>query len=312
MGRWTSKYQLDILMMLLAQKAGASKTNCRINGDDIIFSDTQVARRFIKLLKYLGVPISDQKTFVKKDFGEFSGLIADATGIYQVQKESPLDVKRDPFGPLRKYGPRGLSLVPRNLRNAVWAVASLPEPYGLESIRKQSGNPYIGFQPVVKSKKFGRISWSQDWVDQAFSEYSMDLLEQRISRVMKHSFRKDISGPDREALGLYARVLAQKLNKVSELALFQGATHHHFSTPLQRLDLLADNFDSYSIKTSDGWKLVGYGDPAFDSLREQATKRFSHSSSKPGDVGWERNPVMPIKWVQNVYKQIIRFISKYY
>lgn len=308
MGRWTSKYQLDILMMLLSQHVGGDGSNCRINGDDIFFSDPNTGRRFCKLLNYLQIPISDTKTFHAKDFGEFSGMIADKFGSYDVEKGTRLDVARDPLGPLRKYGPRGITLYPKKIRDMIWAIASLPEPYGVKKVRDQAGDPYMGFQPVVRSKPFSKFGWDPAWVEQVFQKEAIEILRQRCWTVLKFVNCPFLHPSNLQSIGERYDRLQMKLLTLQERSRFKGATQQIFHAPIQRLDLFADNLNSKYVKTSDNHVIDGYGDEAFDNLQTKATLKFHHVPPKENDHGRQLTPTLPIKWVRRVWNQLKRWL----
>lgn len=312
MGRWTSKYLLDITMILLAQSVGGSSKNCRINGDDIFFSDTTVGMDFLRLMDQHRIPVSINKTYIDADFGEFSGVIADKFGPWDVFKASNFNVRKDPFGPLRKYGPRGRDLLPKKYRDIIWAVASLPPPYGLEKIRAASGNVYDGFEISVRAKKFAVPNWEKRWVEQAFASYKLQYLKERTQRLFRLMGNKNISKAVQNEVYQRFLICMKQLSTFQERLPYLKGTREHFREPNMRLTLFADNLNAYSIKTSDGWKIVGYGDEAFDHLRREATKRYSHTIDRD-EVGLKsKSTPPPLQWVVRTYKKILGFINQFF
>jgi hypothetical protein len=322
MGRWVSKYQLDITMILLAQNVGGNSTNTRVNGDDIFFSDTNVAKKFIKQLEMLNVPVSKSKTWLDKPFGEFSGKLADKHGSLEVYKATLLDTDNDPLGPVRQYGERGLGLVPKKYRKMVEAIASLEKPYGVESFCTAKNHPYLGFMPQLGLTKVDLCKWDERWVRTVFfKEYLASSMEQaaRCKKIMllwwKHH-QKGGNVLDHPDYILMKNAWETKTKFVHELRRrgpFGSAAVQRFREPNNKLELLVDNINSPVVETNNGISdhtIVGYGssenDDLFDRLRNKPL-----SVEKAYEEEQDRGNRPMIHWVVQVYKQLRLWISEF-
>lgn len=304
MGRWSSKKELDITMILLAQHCGASGSNSRVNGDDIFFSDNKVASKFLRLLKRLKIPISPMKTYFAKPFGEFSGVIADKYGSLEIFKASILDVKEDPLGPLRQFGPTGITLVPTEHRKAIWAFACLPEPYGVESVRQFTRYPYDGFKPKVSTRKIELTSWEVSWVEQEFSTEKEAILLKRIDRLK----RLMSVAPSSKSFNVFKEAFEDNCDQLVRLRgprLVKGSALQRFSEPSNtRLRLFVDNMNAQTVRTSDGWTIEGYGDEELDGFQQRLVeKRVTFTNQYEKAI----RPKTRISFIWRVYKQLRRF-----
>lgn len=117
------------LIRLIEYRLGKMDT-FRVLGDDVVITDYEVSETYLRHLKTLGVPISEEKSLISNELGEFAGRI--------VSKRGPLNVEKWKIGAESTYleyvrwlGKPGLQLVPRKLRQYVWTLACIPKPLGL-------------------------------------------------------------------------------------------------------------------------------------------------------------------------------------
>jgi hypothetical protein len=107
------------------------KDSFRVLGDDVIISDPEVARLYKEKVISLGCQISEAKTLVSHDMGEFAGKVITKDGVVPVEKWKNFS-PTNPFGPLEVLGVKGLKFIPPKWRKRVRKLASLPKPFGLE------------------------------------------------------------------------------------------------------------------------------------------------------------------------------------
>lgn len=139
--RWTKGQPLGtgpsfacftIFHILLIRTVGGTADNFRVIGDDVVISSPTLTDKVIKLYEDLAVSISVHKSlFNSTSLGEFAGRLVDKYGVLPLFKASPLNIAADPLGYIRQYGLRAIKLLPKELRPMLWAVASLPPPYGV-------------------------------------------------------------------------------------------------------------------------------------------------------------------------------------
>lgn len=106
------------------------KDTFRVLGDDIVITNSSVAKRYLEVMEALTVPISPSKSIVSDEIGEFAGKVIDKDGALPVEKWKGFS-RRDPLTLLRWLGIPGAILLPRKLRRFLLQWGSLPGPVGL-------------------------------------------------------------------------------------------------------------------------------------------------------------------------------------
>jgi hypothetical protein len=120
-----------VLVRSLEIELGLSEgDNFRILGDDIVISDSNLARRYREVLQVLQVPVSESKTLSSDRVTEFGGRViypdaVIATGKWrEISDRSFIDVVRNTgFGYIKFLQPRQ--------RKVILEIATLPPPLGL-------------------------------------------------------------------------------------------------------------------------------------------------------------------------------------
>lgn len=114
---------------------GQSKDAFRVLGDDIVISGGQLASRYLRAMKKLGIPISVDKTIRSTHFAEFAGKLVTRDGILASLKwRDPSD--RSFLDVVRLLGPRSFPMLTPRQRRVATFVSVLPEPFGF------GWNPY--------------------------------------------------------------------------------------------------------------------------------------------------------------------------
>lgn len=263
MGRWTSKQQLNLTMIRLNVSCGGTHYNSAINGDDVIVWDDEVSRKLEKTFEICDIPISIEKSYIRKRSGEFSGrIITCDEGILPVFKGRKSKLKNDPFGYLRQYGSDGLSLIPYQKRSAVKRVAKYlaNQEMGLEEYAAQCGiqvDPLEAEFLLQKSPVIEKQPWSKLWLDQVFGNYEPLLaIKPAFDKHMKNFFTERLS---LEQIQKYTSVYHAAQERSRRLTDFKYVAVKRFRAPNNRLDTLVDNLNSHIFETSDKFLIVGYG-----------------------------------------------------
>jgi hypothetical protein len=99
-------------------------------GDDIVLSgNPDVYDRYRAILRQLGCPVSEEKSFGSNRLAEFAGKVIMPEGIVPLAKwRSPSD--RNFVDLLQFYGPRFLGILPRHHREVAKRIAEVPLNYG--------------------------------------------------------------------------------------------------------------------------------------------------------------------------------------
>jgi len=119
-----------LLIRTIEEEFGVSGS-FRVLGDDVIISDSRVALRYKEIINQVGCSISESKSLISKDFGEFAGKIVGSQGVIPVEKWKDFSVN-NPFGPIDCLGIPGLQFVPKVYRKRMRFLSSLPHPFGRE------------------------------------------------------------------------------------------------------------------------------------------------------------------------------------
>jgi hypothetical protein len=266
MGRWTSKSQLNLTMIKLSASCGGNSNNSAINGDDVIIWNDLVSQDFEVLLEKLDIPISIEKSYIRKKAGEFSGkIITSEDGILPVVKGSKENLESDPFGSLRQYGRRGLSLYGKTL-GMVKRVAKYlggkqldVQPY-LDETKADEGvskaeKDFIA--SIDKTPTLEKGSTSKRMVDQVF--FNDDELYKEYKAV-QFSMDYDPDMFNQPSLyGQYKQRESELRERIRRLHDFRHVAVKRFSPPISRLDTLIDNLKSHHVTTSDGHRINGFG-----------------------------------------------------
>ena len=102
----------------------------RIVGDDIVISDEKVALMYRAQMESWGCEISESKSVISDQIGEFAGKTITRKGVVETVKWSDFS-KKDPTGPMRVLGYNGLPFVPPSFRKKVALYCALPDPVSL-------------------------------------------------------------------------------------------------------------------------------------------------------------------------------------
>jgi hypothetical protein len=302
MGRGTSKPQLDISMIMLCRSVGGNKDNFIVNGDDIVIFDPVVAKRFKLLLKVLRTPISEGKTFMYARYGEFSGRLIDKVlGILPVYKGRKINIKDDPFGPLRQYGPDGLDLVEdtkhskdsdatkRIIKRAASVLCSSEDELSEFSASLES-NPFehLDIKELIEPSILNPTEWSELWVYQKFAthRYYQVLAQMYSTSTHARPSGRRISRSGRSSLKLHSfgpastRPLISKdgqnlLEGLRRQSLLKDCAVSRFPEVNQRLNKLVDYLNSSYVKTSDGHEIIGYGNDDISSIVRRMRRKVS-------------------------------------
>lgn len=101
----------------------------RILGDDLVIFDDKVGHAYPVLMQALGCPISETKTLISDQLGEFAGRVILPDKVVQGYKwkgrtdDSFVDVARN-------LGPSSMALFTPRQRNVLSVLAPVPEPWG--------------------------------------------------------------------------------------------------------------------------------------------------------------------------------------
>lgn len=334
MGRWPSKYELDLFMILMARKAGACGDTCRINGDDIFFTDGHIASKFLKILKRLEIPISETKTFLSKDFGEFSGKIADAFGSLEIYKAGVTSYVKDPLGLIRRYGDKAIKGAPKDLQPVLRLFSSLSRnENGLGRGKISPLNVISRYLPDLTVKKKGsnhtqREGYSQGVVEQMFSfnswvssmedfssvEDDIEVTKQWLgNRSLRPYTRKILKRKLKRQLR-QKRDVERERSRNLELAYNKQQAKGWFDEPVYALNDLIDHVNSLSevIVTSDGVVLEeveGELDGIYKGLTKARLQDYSTSPMLLEKTSSKVREVKPISYVKRIYKKL-RFASR--
>jgi hypothetical protein len=157
-------------------------------GDDVVILDTQIADKYMTLLRELGCPYSDSKTIRSDKLAEFAGKIVTPTEVIPQLKWR--DVSDDSFVDIaRLLGPRSVRLMNYRQRRVIRFIAEVPDflgglgwnPKG-KPLEDRTLQPWI-FDDVYKPEP--RVTG----LLQARVSYLMRsrLVQSGISRVLRHS-----------------------------------------------------------------------------------------------------------------------------
>jgi hypothetical protein len=324
MGRWTSKYMLDMTMLYLARSCGGNGSNCRINGDDIIICDTKVARKFKRLLARLKIPISDEKTYFYKTFGQFSGRIATKEdGILPVFKGHVFELNDDPFGYFRQYGSAGLELVPKKHRKMLQVVAMILGENGgeinLEDFTSSQVRSHLtkGYTPDLGEPLIEKQSWSELWVKQRFAaefeREAMQMQSQFRKQTRLRRSRGQFSVSQNRMHKSHTVHFAEECYKLRQNTIFKDVAVKRFPEPNSRLNKLLDHLNSRVVISYNGLvehKITGFGGPRVcsdnpmiehlnDEIYVRIRKVVDISGSKTSTGSREGS--RKLKWIRKIY-----------
>lgn len=118
-----------LVIQSIEREFGISNT-FRVLGDDVVIVNKLVADRYSSVMNSLKVPISNTKSIISNEIGEFAGKVVTKEGTFPVEKWKTFSTT-DPLSIFRWLGLDAMSLVPKALRPAMRLWISLPEPVGL-------------------------------------------------------------------------------------------------------------------------------------------------------------------------------------
>lgn len=267
MGRWTSKSQLNLTMIMASKSCGGTYENSAINGDDVIIWDDQVSYRFEELLEMWEIPISQSKSFIRMTSGEFSGrIITREDGILPVFKGRKTNLVDDPLGLIRQYGHAGFCMLPKSLQKVVKRTAKFlnddnvgwMDPAQVD--RDEGMGPDVQTfltekHPVLESKNH-----IQQFVEQKF-ESERTRLEEEYSTTVKGlaptGFMPGFVFPAPASL---AERLKAAYERSEQLHGFKDVAVKRFQPRNIRLDVFIENLNSRTVrKTSDGHTIPNFG-----------------------------------------------------
>jgi hypothetical protein len=340
MGRGTSKPQLDISMIMLCRSVGGNESNFIVNGDDIVIFDPVVAKRFLSLLKVLRTPISEGKTFMYAKYGEFSGRLIDKLlGILPVYKGRKINIKDDPFGPLRQYGPDGLELIVDNennpsakdngaLKRIVKRAASVlcsSEDELSEFSTSLESNPFehLDIQELLEPSLLNPTEWSELWVYQKFATHRYHQVlasmyststharpsSRRISRSGRSTLKPHRFGPahTRPLISKDGQNLLEGLRRQS---LLKDCAVGRFPEVQQRLNKLVDYLNSSYVRTSDGHEIIGYGNDDISSIVRRMRRNVNLGTHYSNDTTAETRK-SKFNYVKRVNRVAKAWLKKY-
>jgi hypothetical protein len=269
-------------MIKLTQSCGGSVHNSAINGDDVIIWDDQVSHKFEKLLSVLDIPISIQKSYIRKTSGEFSGkIITQENGILPVVKGAKIDLESDPLGSLRQYGKDGLPLykskktgnligmikrVAKYLGGQQSDVSAYLDETGADKDISESEKQFI--QDLTKQPVISRRETPKQWVDQVFVAEAGDL-KKKLKEVQ---FSMDYDPDMFDTPSLYSvhkKNESEIRERFKRLHDFRNVAVKRFSPPISRLDTLVDNLNSRNVVTSDNHHIDGFGRGELSTVYER-------------------------------------------
>jgi hypothetical protein len=186
--------------------------NFRVLGDDIVVTSklSTAYEHFVTV--HWECDISKSKTLVSDRIGEFASKVITADRLLANPKFSNGRCLFDPLDPLdvlRRYGKKGIQLVPKGLRYSVKVLSCLPKPVGMSYTYKEEEFQHLDPRLVAKT-----IS---------SNELPKPLLNCAIVQIEdpgKSSFR----APSRGGFVIYPR---QRANREQDLkAAFSPTTQH--------------------------------------------------------------------------------------
>jgi len=177
MGLYGSFSLFGLTHNLLVKHLGADKDEYRIVGDDLIISNETVAKKYLQVMRMIGVPISHHKCIMDTLYAEFAGFLVTPNSVIKPVKFPNSLV--DPYAYVhivKTLGREVPSIVPKKFQKFASVIARLPEefggagynPEGKSRLERVSGfstslelpkiPAFLGPNTVLLSSKFNFVS----------------------------------------------------------------------------------------------------------------------------------------------------------